>query len=254
MPVIRPPDWQKGIQTMITGIIGAMDVEIAELRNRMNIRQISQKAGMTFVEGSIGRSQVVLAKSGVGKVNAGCCAQILADTFHVTHIINTGVAGSLNNDINIGDIVVSTGAMYHDVDVTVLGYQKGEIPQLGVKVFPADEMMRAAAVRAIRETAPEVGVFEGLVLSGDQFISSKAHKSMLQTEFKGFCTEMEGAAIAHMAWLNHIPFVIIRAISDKADESVSVSYEQFEAQAAMHCAKMVLYMIQQDDAASPVFS
>ena len=157
--------------------------------------------------------------------------------------MNTGVAGSLNNDINIGDIVVSTSAMYHDVDATVFGYQKGEIPQMGVVSFPADEGLRQAAVRAVQETAPDVQVFEGQIISGDQFISSRKVKQKLMRDFHGFCAEMEGAAIAQTAYLNKIPFVIIRAISDKADESVQESYDVFEPKAARHCAAIVEYML-----------
>lgn len=121
---------------MKIGIIGAMDVEVAYLKEQMNVKNVVKKAGMEFFEGSIGSMPVVVVRSGVGKVNAGICVQILADLFGVTHVLNTGVAGSLNNDINIGDIVVSTSAMYHDVDATVFGYQKGEIPQMGVVSFP----------------------------------------------------------------------------------------------------------------------
>ena len=228
---------------MKIGIIGAMDVEVAYLKEQMNVKNVVKKAGMEFFEGSIGSMPVVVVRSGVGKVNAGICVQILADLFDVTHVLNSGVAGSLNNDINIGDIVVSTSAMYHDVDATVFGYQKGEIPQMGVVSFPADEGLRQAAVRAVQETAPDVQVFEGQIISGDQFISSREVKQKLMRDFHGFCAEMEGAAIAQTAYLNKIPFVIIRAISDKADESVQESYDVFEPKAARHCAAIVEYML-----------
>lgn len=228
---------------MKIGIIGAMDVEIATLRKQMTAREDVTRAGMQFSCGKIGNTEVVVVQSGIGKVNAGCCVQILADMFHVTHIINTGVAGSLNNDINIGDIVVSTGAMYHDVDATVFGYQRGEIPQMGIVSFPADEVLRAAAVKAVKEAAPEVQVFEGQVLSGDQFISTREKKEDLMKNFSGYCAEMEGAAIAQASYINGISYVIIRAISDKADESVEESYDVFEGKAAIHCANITQYMV-----------
>lgn len=228
---------------MKIGIIGAMNVEIATLRKQMTAREDVTRAGMQFSCGKIGNTEVVVVQSGIGKVNAGCCVQILADMFHVTHIINTGVAGSLNNDINIGDIVVSTGAMYHDVDATVFGYQRGEIPQMGIVSFPADEVLRAAAVKAVKEAAPEVQVFEGQVLSGDQFISTREKKEDLMKNFSGYCAEMEGAAIAQASYINGIPYVIIRAISDKADESVEESYDVFEGKAAIHCANITQYMV-----------
>ncbi len=222
-----------------------MDVEVAHLKEVMAVSRVETKAGMEFCEGKIGETPVVVVKCGVGKVNAGCCVQILADLFEVTHIINTGVAGSLNSVINIGDIVVSTEAMYHDVDATIFGYQKGEVPQLGTVTFPADEALRAAAVTAVHETAPTIGVFEGRVVSGDQFIADAAKKAELIEVFHGQCAEMEGAAIAHASYINKIPFVIIRAISDKADGSDTMDYPTFEVQAAKHCAAIVEYMAAQ---------
>ena len=182
---------------------------------------------MTFCEGRIGRTEAVIVRCGIGKVNAGL--------FGVTHVINTGVAGSLDEEINIGDIVVSIDAMYHDMDVTGLGYEPGQVPQLDVLAFPADAALREAAVKACREAAPEIGVFEGRVVSGDQFICDRAVKNRIKDTFGGLCTEMEGAAV----YINGLPFVIVRAISDKADESVEMSYEAFEAQAAEHCASLV---------------
>ncbi len=224
------------------GIIGAMDVEVAVLKKLVVNPTVTSKAGMEFVSGQIGDKEVVIVKSGIGKVNAGLCVQILADLFSVTHIINTGVAGSLCNDANIGDIVVSTDAMYHDVDATVFGYQPGQVPQMTAS-FPADESMRLAAVHACRSAAPDIQVFTGRVVSGDQFICDADKKAWIRDTFHGFCTEMEGASIAHASYLNQIPFVIIRAISDKADGSDVVDYPVFEAKAAEHCAKLVGEMI-----------
>ena len=228
---------------MKIGIIGAMEVEVARLVQEMaNEREVS-RAGMRFCEGRIGGTEVVVVRCGIGKVNAGICVQILCDLFEVTHVINTGIAGSLDEEINIGDVVVSIDAMYHDMDVTGLGYQPGQVPQIDTLTFAADPKMRAAAVKACREAAPEIGVFEGRVVSGDQFICDRGTKDSIAKNFGGLCTEMEGAAIAQAAYLNKIPFVIVRAISDKADESVHVSYEVFEAKAAEHCASIVEHMI-----------
>lgn len=224
---------------MKIGIIGAMEVEVARLMQCMEDAKKSKKAGMTFCEGRIGRTEAVIVRCGIGKVNAGLCVQILSDLFGVTHVINTGVAGSLDEEINIGDIVVSIDAMYHDMDVTGLGYEPGQVPQLDVLAFPADPVLREAAVRACKEAAPEIGVFEGRVVSGDQFICDRGKKDRIREVFGGLCTEMEGAAIAQAAYINGIPFVIVRAISDKADESTEMSYEDFEAKAAEHCARLV---------------
>lgn len=228
---------------MKVGIIGAMEVEVSLLKEKMNILTTETFARMEFYEGKIENTDVVVVRSGIAKVNAAICVQLLVDRFKVTHVINTGVAGSLDNEINIGDIVVSTDAQYHDVDATIFGYQKGEVPQMGVISFPADPTLRAAAVSAVKEAAPDVSVFEGQILSGDQFIATHEKKSELMSEFHAKCAEMEGAAIAQTCWLNNIPYVILRAISDKADESVQESYDEFEGKAARHCAAITLQML-----------
>ena len=228
---------------MKIGIIGAMEVEVAKLTKEMIREREVQRAGMRFCEGWIGGTEVVVVRCGIGKVNAGLCVQILCDLFGVTHVINTGIAGSLDEEINIGDVVVSIDAMYHDMDVTGLGYEPGQVPQIDTLSFAADAGLREAAVKACREAAPEIGVFEGRVVSGDQFICDRSKKDSIAKNFGGLCTEMEGAAIAQAAYLNKIPFVIVRAISDKADESVHVSYEVFEAKAAEHCASIVEHMV-----------
>lgn len=228
---------------MKIGIIGAMEVEVETLKSRMTIKNTVKKASMEFFEGSIGNTEVVVVRSGVAKVNAGICVQILVDLFNVTHVINSGVAGSLDARINIGDIVLSTDACYHDVDATVFGYKKGEVPQLGTAAFTADAELRDKAKAAIKTAAPDLGVFEGRVCSGDQFISSGDIKTKIKEDFDGLCTEMEGAAIAQGCYLNNIPFLIIRAISDKADGSDIVDYPVFEAKAAKDCAALVLEMI-----------
>ena len=225
------------------GIIGAMDLEVEHLKGEMQISRIVDKAGMEFYTGTLKGVDVVIVRSGIGKVNAGLCAQILADVFQVTHIINTGVAGSLNAKLDIGDILISKDALYHDMDVRIFGYQLGEVPQMGCREFKADKAMIEAAVSSCKEVNPDIHVEVGRILSGDQFISDKAKKETLIADFQGDCTEMEGAAIAHSAYLNKIPFVIIRAISDKADDSAEMDYPTFEKAAALHSAKLVEAMM-----------
>lgn len=225
------------------GIIGAMELEVSSLKGQLSGCRISKKAGMEFCEGKIGGVDVVVVRCGIGKVNAALCVQILCDDHHVTHVINTGVAGSLNNDLNIGDIMISKDAVHHDVDVTVFSYRKGEVPQLGVREFPADPHLIEAAEKAISDNQPELNYRVGRVASGDQFISSSEVKERIISEFEADCAEMEGASIAHGAYLNGIPFVIIRAISDKADGSAEEDYPTFEKAAAAHCAKLVADML-----------
>ena len=225
------------------GIIGAMELEVKQLKEKMRIERILEKAGMEFFVGTLHDIDVVIVRSGIGKVNAALCIQVLADVFQVTHVINTGVAGSLNADLDIGDILISTDAIQHDIDVRVFGYQIGEVPQLGYREFTANKEMVRIAVESCKEVNPDVNVRTGRVLSGDQFISNKDVKENLITTYHGDCVEMEGAAVAHGACLNHIPFVIIRAISDKADDSAEMDYPTFEKAAAKHSAALVEHMV-----------
>lgn len=221
------------------GIIGAMELEIEELKSKLKNIKITEKTGMEFYEGALGDANVVIVRSGIGKVNAALCVQILADLFQVTHIINTGVAGSLNSKLDIGDILVSVDAVQHDMDVTALGYEPGIIPQLSESYFKADQRLIDLAVASCQKVNPDIQVIKGRVVSGDQFIAKKEVKDRLISVFHGDCAEMEGAAIAHGCYLNQIPYVIVRAISDKADGSAEVEYPVFERAAAKHCAKLV---------------
>ena len=221
------------------GIIGAMDLEVDALKEKMTVTQIVTRAKMEFYEGTLNGAQVVVVRCGIGKVNAALCVQILADLFAVTHVINTGVAGSLNAALDIGDILISRDVIHHDVDVRIFGYPLGEVPQLGIREFPADETMAALAAELCKQVNPDISVRVGRVVSGDQFISDGAVKTRLIEEFSGDCTEMEGASIAQGAWLNGLPFLIIRAISDKADASAEMDYPTFERAAAVHSARLV---------------
>ena len=227
------------------GIIGAMEEEVAELKKDMQIDETIEQAGMVFCKGSLGGKDVVIVKCGVGKVNAAVCTQILADCYQVEAVINTGVAGSLRAEINIGDIVVSTDALQHDMDATGFGYKKGQIPQMEEFSFPADEKLRKMAAKVCKEVNPEISVFEGRICSGDQFISDKGVKDAIISEFGGFAVEMEGAAIGQAAYLNHIPFLVVRAISDKADGSANMDYAEFEMAAIEHSVKLTVKMIEE---------
>lgn len=225
------------------GVIGAMEVEVQLLRQALDGCTTATHAGMEFSEGTLGGQVVVVARCGVGKVNAALCTQVMVDLYGVTHVVNTGIAGSLDARIDIGDLVVSTDAVHHDMDVSPLGYIPGQVPGLDVLAFPADESLRAAVVAAAAEAAPGVGVHEGRVVSGDQFIASDEVKARLAGEFGGLCCEMEGAPIAQACWLNGVPFVVVRAISDKADGSAEMAYPEFEERAAHRCAAIVERML-----------
>ena len=221
------------------GIIGAMDIEVAGLKADMEIKREILKAKMNFCEGVLKGHDVVVVKSGIVKVNAAVCTQILVDEFQVDAVINTGIAGSLNAKIDIGDIVISTDVVHHDMDAVNFGYEPGQIPQMDVFSFAADETLAKLAEEACLEVNPEISVFHGRIVSGDQFVADKAVKERIVNLFHGYCTEMEGASIAQAAYLNEVPFVILRAISDKADDSASEDYPTFEKKAAQHCINLV---------------
>lgn len=220
-----------------------MEEEITQLKVKMTNLEVKNKAAMEFCSGILAGKAVVVVHSGIGKVNAAICAQILIDEYEVEAIINTGIAGSLKTEINIGDVVLSTDALQHDIDATVFGYDFGVIPRMKVSTFPADEKLIQAAFITCKDVNPEIGVFLGRVVSGDQFIGVKEKKKWIADQFQGYCTEMEGAAIAQAAYLNNIPFLIVRAISDKADDSAQVDYAVFEENAITHTVKLMTALI-----------
>ncbi len=228
---------------MKIGIIGAMESEVAQLKAVMENVEIKNLSRMEFYEGQLLGKDVVVVRSGVGKVNAACCTEVLAAVFKVDCIINTGIAGSLNAKIDIGDIVLCTDALQHDMEAVAFGYAPGVIPQMKCSTFVADEKMRALAKSLCRSECPDINVHEGRVVTGDQFIASREKKDFLVSEFSGMCCEMEGAAIAHAAYLNDLPFLIIRAISDKADDSAHVDYPTFEKKAIEHCVALTKALV-----------
>lgn len=228
------------------GIIGAMDDEVSALKSAMHLDRKETVAGMEFFVGTLGGCDVAIVQSGMGKVNAGTCAQLLITEFNARAVINTGVAGSLDNKLDIEDFVVSVDAVQHDFDVSPIGFVKGEIPYTGRYAFDADAGLRAKAVDAIGKTSPEVTVHEGRICSGDQFISSSEQKDVITASFGGLCCEMEGAAIAQSCYLNDVPFVIIRAISDKADGSAHEDYDEFVKKAAKRSAAAVIYLLENE--------
>ena len=221
------------------GIIGAMEQEIETLLEHMENKICSHRAGSVFYEGKLSGLDVVVVQSGIGKVNAALCTQILCDCFAVTHIVNTGIAGSLCAELDIGDLVISQDAMYHDFDCCAFGYPVGKVPGTDVVAFPADDTMIGMAYGAAESVNPG-HTKVGRVASGDQFVASPERKDKIIRDTKALCTEMEGAAIAQTAYRNGIPFVILRAISDKADNSAEMDYPTFEKIAAHRCAKVTM--------------
>lgn len=220
------------------GIIGAMQVEVETLQEKMGTVSTRDIAGMTFYEGVLEGLPAVVAQSGVGKVNAALCAQILCACFGVTHLVNTGIAGSLCNDLDICDLVVSRDAMYYDVDCHFIDYPVGKVPGMPL-TYAADETLLGRAFAAAEAVNPGHN-HVGRIATGDQFVASRELKEHIISVTQALCTEMEGAAIAQTAYRNGVPFVILRAISDKADASAEMDYPTFEALAARRCAEITM--------------
>lgn len=225
------------------GIIGAMEEEVNILKERLQVSKVEKKASMEFFQGTLEGKKVVIVRSGIGKVNAAICTQILIDDFQVDAVINTGIAGSLKKEINIGDIVLSEDTLQHDVDATGFGYRLGEIPRMEQSIFKGDTALLQLAKEVNERVNPDIQTYIGRVISGDQFISDAEKKKFLTENFQGYCTEMEGASIGQVSYLNQIPFLIIRAISDKADNSAQMDYGEFEAKAIAHTVSLVSELI-----------
>ena len=223
------------------GIIGAMDLEVETLLGILEDKKESRHALSAFYEGKLEGLDVVIVQCGIGKVNAALCAQILISVYGVTHIVNTGIAGSLCAELDIGDLVVSKDAMYHDFDCVHFGYEMGRVPGMDTVAFPADEKLMEFAFAAAESVNPG-HTRTGRVASGDLFVAEKSVKDRIIERTQALCTEMEGAAIAHTAYRNKVPFVILRAISDKADDSAEMDYPTFERIAAHRCAAVTMKM------------
>ncbi len=209
------------------GIIGAMDSEVAALVAEMSTNETFEYNNYKFYKGTLFGKEVVIVKCGIGKVNAAVCTQILLFKFNVEKVINTGIAGATGAGLKQYDFVVSTAAVYHDVDVQIFGYKPGQVPGMP-ETFAADSALADAAVSAFNksELAKEHKIMKGLVASGDQFIAGGERKDFIVKTFKPDCVEMEGGSIAHVCYVNKVPFAIIRCMSDCADDSASEEYSE----------------------------
>lgn len=223
------------------GIIGAMDEEIENLKQKLEIVTAKEMIGLQFFVGRMFSNSVVLVKSGIGKVNAAICAQILIDHFAVDCIVNVGVAGGLVNELKIGDIVISTDTVQHDMETDE---PIGVIPRMEISNFNADEELICLAEEAAKEISGNNTIMKGRIASGDQFVCSQEQKNRIRSNVKGVCVEMEGAAIAQACYLNKIPFVIVRSISDNADSNVETDYYTFLKMAASRSSALVEKMLE----------
>lgn len=209
------------------GIIGAMDSEVEVLFAQMSSKEKINLNNLVFYKGKLFDKDVVIVKCGIGKVNAALCTQLLILNFKVSKVINTGIAGAVGDGLKIYDFVVSDSAVYHDFDVQFFGYKPGQVPGMP-ETFAADKALADLVVSAFEKTslAGEHKIKRGLIASGDQFISGGDKKKYIVSTFHPQCVEMEGCAIAHTCFANNVPFVIIRCMSDTADDSVKETYSE----------------------------
>ncbi len=224
------------------GIICAMEEELAPLKEHMKNYQKKSKATMDFFEGHIDGQNLVMVVSGIGKVNAALCAQILIDDYEVTHLLNVGVAGGVKETLKPMDIIIATSLIQHDMDVRAFGLKRGEIPRMDTSIFLPDPELNHLLLKAAKKYTDST-VHEGIIVSGDAFISSRDKILDLLDTFDASACEMEGASIAHVAYLNQVPFAVIRAISDNANTGATMDYEKFKDQAARNTVTMVLDLL-----------
>ncbi|MDB8792675.1 5'-methylthioadenosine/adenosylhomocysteine nucleosidase [Romboutsia sp. 1001216sp1] len=223
----------------VLGIIGAMEEEVEILKEKMDIKETTTIAGIKFYKGTLHDKNIVLVRSGVGKVNMAMCTQVLVDKFNVSALVNSGVAGTMNEDLNQGDVVISTTTVQHDFDTTAFGDPLGEISRLNKRFFDADKNMINKAKEAAKNVKG-VNIVDGMVATGDQFVAGGDIAKKIKDNFKDVeAVEMEGAAMAQVAYLNDIPFVILRSISDKANGEADLSYEEFLPIAAKNASSLL---------------
>lgn len=231
----------------IVGIIGPMAEEIEILHSHMDVKKTEQIAGMTFYEGTLKGQKIVLVQSGIGKVNATMAAQLLVNEFNVTMLINSGIAGAIHPDLNLGDIVIATDTVQHDMDETAKGYEPGLIPGMATAYFETDEELVALAEEAAKNLPEGTNVFKGRVATGDQFIASAEKSEWILDTFNAYVVEMEGGAVGQVAYLNDIPYIVIRSASDDASEGAVMKWEDFKQLAVTNSSSIIENMLENMD-------
>ena len=224
---------------MRIGIIGAMNEEVIELKNIMTDIQVEKIGNLEFFKGNLLNKEVILVEGGIGKVNAAICATLMIEHFKVSKVLFTGVAGGTNPDINIGDIVIGVDQIEHDFDSTAFGYALGQIPRMDTYIFEADRELVDLAYSVAVEKFGRKKVRKGRIVSGDEFVASVEKIKWLRDTFNADCTEMEGAAVAHVCHVFKMPFLIIRAISDKANHDAKVDFPEFVKLAAKNSKTII---------------
>lgn len=226
------------------GIIGAMEEEVVLLREQLTELEEKKIAGCEFYSGFLNNQEVVLLKSGIGKVNAAIGTTLLIQMYQPDAILNTGSAGGFHSGLNVGDVVISTDVRHHDVDATIFGYEYGQVPQMPANYLP-DEKLVEVAVKA-GENVQNIQVAKGLIASGDSFMSDHERVEDIRSKFPTlYAAEMEAAAIAQTCYQFSVPFVIIRSLSDIAGKDARVSYDQFLKTASKNSAELVQQIVEE---------
>ena len=221
------------------GIIAAMQKEMQEIKNLMNNIEEHKIYELIFIKGKINNVDVVLVEAGIGKVNAARTTQILIDNFEIDAIINVGSAGSANDELDIGDIVIGENLIQHDFDITAFGHPKGHISNIGQFVKSNDIL-----IERMKQTISEIEdekfkIKIGIIASGDIFCTETKMKDKIRTKFNADAIEMEGAAIAQVCKLDNMPFVVIRSISDKPNGENNITFDEFLEKASIRCAQII---------------
>ncbi|HEO8419812.1 MAG: 5'-methylthioadenosine/S-adenosylhomocysteine nucleosidase [Niallia sp.] len=228
---------------MKIAIIGAMEEEVTLLREKITNKKERTIVGFQFIEGQLFEKDVVLLRSGIGKVNAAMSTTILLQTFKPDYLINTGSAGGLNPELEVGDVVISNEVRHHDVDATIFGYEYGQVPQMPAS-FKANEKLMDIAEQSAKEIGNHA-VVTGLITTGDSFINQPEKAAFIKSKFGNLqAVEMEAAAIAQVAHQYNIPFVIIRSLSDIAGKESHLSFDQYLEIAAVHSANLVIGIVE----------
>ncbi|MBQ8140669.1 MAG: 5'-methylthioadenosine/adenosylhomocysteine nucleosidase [Clostridia bacterium] len=226
----------------MVGIIGAMKIEVDTLKKAMTEKNTETVSGIEFVSGKLYGRDAVVAQSGIGKVFAAVCAQTMILRYGVDTVINTGVAGTLTAKLSINDIAVSSACVQHDMDTSALGDEVGLISGINIVNIPADEKLCGCVCGAATRLGLKAEA--GVIASGDCFVSSAEKKKYISDTFGAIACEMEGAAIAQVCFVNEVPYVVIRAISDSADGDADMDYGEFSKIAAAHSAQVVRLLLE----------
>ena len=223
------------------GIIVAMQEEAEYLHQQMADITTTRIAGNDFLQGKIHGHDIVLVQAGIGKVNAAVGTTLLIDHFKPRFVINTGSAGGLNPALEIGDVVISLEVRHHDVDVTVFGYEHGQVPKLPAAFLPSQKLVEAAEHAALKM---DMNVTKGLIVSGDSFMNDPVYIARIHEKFNNvYAVEMEAASVAQVCHLFDMPFVVIRALSDIAGKESAISFDAFLKQAALHSSQLIVHML-----------